>query len=134
MLQALSRRGLHATAVEVGRLLYALNPTEDPRGALLYLEYLALRAKRFDLLDMLATARPDEAPLPGLAYSTALGKALAPGGAVPTGGPADEPLRRAVLMYPVVVTRLMHRLRVRRCFGSTCPCVSAAPPLDRIRV
>lgn len=99
----------------MGRLLYALDPAGDPRGALQYLEYLSLRARRYNLLETLASARPDETPLPGLAYSLALGKALAPGGPVPSGGPADEALLQAVLMYPVVVARLMARLRVRLC-------------------
>lgn len=38
--QALSRRGLHRTALEVCKLLLALNPL-DPMGALFALDYLA---------------------------------------------------------------------------------------------
>lgn len=38
--QALSRRGLHRTALEVCKLLLALNPL-DPTGALFALDYLA---------------------------------------------------------------------------------------------
>jgi hypothetical protein len=41
--QALSRRGCHASALEVTKLLLALDP-EDPVGGLLLLDYLALRA------------------------------------------------------------------------------------------
>jgi hypothetical protein len=43
LLQALSRRGCHASALEVTKLLLALDP-EDPVGGLLLLDYLALRA------------------------------------------------------------------------------------------
>lgn len=116
-LQALSRRGLHSTAVEVARLLYALDPEHDPRGALLYLDYLALRAKRYALLETLTQARPDEAPAPSLAFSLALGRFLAAregSGSDDVGctGPADEALMRAVLMYPGLVVRLMTALRV----------------------
>jgi hypothetical protein len=42
-LQALSRRGCHASALEVTKLLLGLDP-EDPMGGLLLLDYLALRA------------------------------------------------------------------------------------------
>ncbi len=38
--QALSRRGLHKTALEVCKLLLALNPG-DPMGALFAIDYLA---------------------------------------------------------------------------------------------
>jgi hypothetical protein len=43
LLQALSRRGCHASALEVTKLLLGLDP-EDPLGGLLLLDYLALRA------------------------------------------------------------------------------------------
>jgi hypothetical protein len=42
-LQALSRRGCHGSALEATKLLLGLDP-EDPLGALLLLDYLALRA------------------------------------------------------------------------------------------
>lgn len=42
-LQALSRRGCHGSALEVTKLMLALDP-EDPMGGLLLLDYLALRA------------------------------------------------------------------------------------------
>jgi hypothetical protein len=46
VLQALSRRGCHGSALEATKLLLALDP-EDPMGALLLLDYLALRAGGF---------------------------------------------------------------------------------------
>lgn len=42
-MQALSRRGCHSSALEVTKLLLALDP-EDPMGALLMMDYSALRA------------------------------------------------------------------------------------------
>ena len=45
-MQALSRRGLHRTALEVCKLLLALN-VDDPLGALCTVDYLALRAGRW---------------------------------------------------------------------------------------
>ncbi|KXZ51917.1 hypothetical protein GPECTOR_11g44 [Gonium pectorale] len=47
--QALSRRGCHRSALECCKLLLALEP-EDPLGGLLLLDYLALRAGRYDWL------------------------------------------------------------------------------------
>lgn len=44
-MQGLSRRGLHRTALEVCKLLLALNG-DDPLGALCTIDYLALRAGR----------------------------------------------------------------------------------------
>lgn len=43
--QSLSRRGLHRTALELCKLLLALNG-DDPLGALCTIDYLALRAGR----------------------------------------------------------------------------------------
>jgi hypothetical protein len=45
-MQGLSRRGLHRTALEVCKLLMALN-ADDPLGALCTVDYLALRAGRW---------------------------------------------------------------------------------------
>ncbi len=140
--QALSRRGLHTTAVEVARLLYALNPVHDPCGALLYLDYLALRAKCYTLLEFLAGARPEEAPSPSLAFSLALGRFLEAGqggsggvdggkggvdGGVQGKAHPDELLMRAVLMYPGLVVRLMANLRVCGvCMCYVCMCSSTS--------
>ena len=45
-MQSLSRRGLHRTALEVCKLLLALD-SDDPLGALCTIDYLALRAGRW---------------------------------------------------------------------------------------
>ena len=49
--QGVSRRGLHATALEVGKLALGLDPG-DPLGLLLYVDYLALRAQQWDFLEV----------------------------------------------------------------------------------
>eukprot|EP00775_Hariotina_reticulata_P003344 gene3344-3620_t len=51
--QALSRRGCHSSALEVTKLLLALDP-EDPMGGLLLLDYLALRAGAYAYLERFA--------------------------------------------------------------------------------
>ena len=40
----LQRRGCVRTAFEFARLLYALDPWTDPHGALLHLEFLAIKS------------------------------------------------------------------------------------------
>lgn len=58
-LQGLSRRGLHATALEVVKLALGLDPG-DPLGLLLYVDYLALRAQQWDFLEV--RRRPPRPP------------------------------------------------------------------------
>jgi Transcriptional repressor TCF25 len=72
--QNLSRRGLHATALEVCKLLLSLDP-EDPLGGLQYVDYLSLRAGRADFLARLVEQWAGDgslALLPGFAFSLAL--------------------------------------------------------------
>ncbi|KAI0352517.1 DUF654-domain-containing protein [Trametes cingulata] len=86
----LQRRGCVRTAFEFARLMYALEPWSDPHGALLHLEYLAIKAGMTQwLLDLWDLFEPDvekesaegKSPyvrrlvpniLPGMAYSHAL--------------------------------------------------------------
>ncbi|OCH87673.1 DUF654-domain-containing protein [Obba rivulosa] len=79
----LQRRGCVRTAFEFGRLLYALDPWTDPHGALLHLDYLAIKAGMHDWLLRLwdlFTAQPEGSyrsrlqvtALPGWSYARAL--------------------------------------------------------------
>ena len=70
-MQTLSRRGLHRTALEVGKLLLALNG-DDPMGAMCCIDYLALRAGQHDWLQRLAAEQG--AGLPNMVYSLALSR------------------------------------------------------------
>ena len=49
VVQNLSRRGLHATALEYAKLLLGLDPT-DPKGVLFCIDYLAIRAQQYKFL------------------------------------------------------------------------------------
>ncbi|KIY48569.1 DUF654-domain-containing protein [Fistulina hepatica ATCC 64428] len=82
----LQRRGCFRTAFEFARLLYSLDPWTDPHGALLHLEFLALRSgmedwllRVWDAFTMLAERDPsalvkraNPTLLPGWSYSHAL--------------------------------------------------------------
>ncbi len=74
--QALSRRGLHTTALEFAKLLLALDP-EDPLGALCCVDYFALRAQQFRFLHRLADEFDGDGSLrllPNFAFSLALAR------------------------------------------------------------
>lgn len=80
----LNRRGTPRTAFEYARLLFALDPYTDPHGALLHLDFLAIKAKQTDWLlsvwdtysemDLGKTGEASFDPtiLPGWAWSRAL--------------------------------------------------------------
>ncbi len=46
----LCERGCYRTALEFSKLLYSLDPNEDPMGMLLYIDCIAIRAKQYDYL------------------------------------------------------------------------------------
>ena len=79
----LQRRGCVRTSFEFARLLYGLDPATDPHGALLHLDYLAVKAGMqqwlLDIWDAQSKFKDDEwkgrvhvRALPGWAYSRAL--------------------------------------------------------------
>ena len=79
----LQRRGCPRTAFEFARLLYGLDPSTDPHGALLHLDFLSIKASMHDwLLDLWDAqcklteeewrGRMHVRALPGCAYSRAL--------------------------------------------------------------
>ncbi|KAL4419888.1 hypothetical protein ABPG75_006986 [Micractinium tetrahymenae] len=130
-MQSLSRRGLHRTALEVCKLLLSLN-ADDPLGALQTIDYLALRAGRYDFLYRLAEQHGGDgsaALLPNFVFSQALAcwyqeqegassKARSSdAGASGSGGGGSEQrlsadlLVKAVLLYPEAVVRLLRELQ-----------------------
>lgn len=82
----LQRRGCVRTSFEFARLLYSLDPWNDPHGSLLHLDFLAIKAGMtswlIDVFDLFAErranntaisdARLDPSSLPGWAYARAL--------------------------------------------------------------
>jgi hypothetical protein len=80
----LQRRGCFRTAMEFGRLLLSLDPSTDPHGALLHLDYLAIKSGNaqwlLDIWDFFAAqigkedykGRINVTILPGWAFARAL--------------------------------------------------------------
>ncbi|KAI8475009.1 MAG: transcriptional repressor TCF25-domain-containing protein [Monoraphidium minutum] len=132
--QALSRRGCHGSALEVAKLLLALDPA-DPLGALQLMDYLALRAGRCGWLERFVQGFDGGAALallPNYAYSLALARFRREADAAAAGGPSTssttsidpadgggegpqpgshETLVSAMLLHPLVVPQLMGRLQ-----------------------
>ncbi|KAI0314510.1 transcriptional repressor TCF25-domain-containing protein [Amylostereum chailletii] len=101
----LQRRGVFRTAFEFARLLYSLDPWSDPHGALLHLDFLAIKAGMHQwLLDVQDALHSTPAAvvhhLPGWAYARAL--ALR----VKNDATADTALQQAIRDFPSVIPLL----------------------------
>ncbi|EGG10271.1 uncharacterized protein MELLADRAFT_94566 [Melampsora larici-populina 98AG31] len=81
-MQLLAKRGCWRTAFETCKLLFAMDPYQDPYGALLWLDFLAPKAKQYQYFLDLSEHLPEIAALegwgfpktgyPGFAYAAAL--------------------------------------------------------------
>ena len=74
-IQNLGRRGCWRACFEFSKLLFAIEPDEDPLCSLLFLDMTALKARRYDYLVAFKQKWPDQAqldPLPNIAFSSAL--------------------------------------------------------------
>ncbi|KAJ7174569.1 transcriptional repressor TCF25-domain-containing protein [Mycena filopes] len=119
----LQRRGCVRTAFEFARLLLSLDPSNDPHGALLHLDFLAVKTGMgqwlLDMFDFYSTrrsgpqtkdARADPSLLPGWSYARAL--------ALRTAGKAKDPaagtaaLVEAIRAFPSIVPLLADKLDV----------------------
>ncbi|KAJ7705831.1 transcriptional repressor TCF25-domain-containing protein [Mycena olivaceomarginata] len=119
----LQRRGCVRTAFEFARLLLSLDPANDPHGALLHLDFLAVKTGMgqwlLDMLDLYSTrrnrpqtkdARADPSLLPGWSYARALALRTAGKSKDPTAGTAA--LIEAIRDFPSVVPLLADKLDV----------------------
>ncbi|KAA1478640.1 DUF654-domain-containing protein [Dentipellis sp. KUC8613] len=116
----LERRRVMRTTFEFARLLYGLEPWTDPHGALLWLDFLAIKAGMNQwLLDMYAlfeshvSEKDKDGPLkgrvsvlalPGWAYAKAL--ALRARGGAESAKESTEALKQAIMAFPSVVPLL----------------------------
>lgn len=73
-MQWVMRKGCWETAFEIGKLLYALDPTDDPLGMRLLVDFLAVRAHAFTFVAEFAILHADHRLdlLPNWAFSAAL--------------------------------------------------------------
>ncbi|KAJ3193990.1 Transcription factor 25 [Irineochytrium annulatum] len=122
------RRGCWRTCLEVSKLLLSIDPEEDPLGAMLGLDFYAVKAREFEWFQRLwrewgghgiegsdgAAADVEIVGMPNLEFGIALVEwelenketNLAAGG---TRRKSSELLRRAILNYPVAVVLLLDK-------------------------
>ncbi|KAI0092896.1 transcriptional repressor TCF25-domain-containing protein [Irpex rosettiformis] len=117
----LQRRGCVRTSFEFARLLYGLDPATDPHGALLHLDYLAIKAGMqqwvLDMWDAQSKFKGDEwkgrphvRALPGWAYARALAIYIKEGSNDHT--KSTQALREAIRSFPEVVPLLADKTEV----------------------
>ncbi|KAJ7039442.1 transcriptional repressor TCF25-domain-containing protein [Mycena alexandri] len=119
----LQRRGCVRTAFEFARLLLSLDPSNDPHGALLHLDFLAVKTGMeqwlLDMFDLYATrrsgprtkdARADPSLLPGWSYARALALRATGKAKDPAAGTAA--LIEAIRAFPSIVPLLADKLDV----------------------
>ncbi|CDZ98610.1 Uncharacterized conserved protein [Phaffia rhodozyma] len=127
-LQFLGRRGCWNTSFNFAKFLLSLDPHTDPQGALLHLDFLALKSNNQTwLLEILAAwsealddleggqtkrRRVELDMLPGMAWAKALGLRMeeTKKGSKIEKGKADVALREAVLTFPEVLPLLADKV------------------------
>lgn len=114
--QALSRRGLPRTALEVCKLLLSLD-SEDPMGACMCIDYYALRAGQDEFVPRLAReverGGASLTLLPNIAFSNALALwqelQKKKKGAAEDEYSADDALLKALLTFPMALRPLLDK-------------------------
>lgn len=120
-IQSLGRRGCWATAFEFNKLLLALAPEDDPYAALLSIDFYAIKARRWDYIDLLARVRwesvlKDESLMnnnfakPNFDYAQALSKVLRSSNQADQ-EPAKSLLGSAIKNFPYFVGALFTELK-----------------------
>ncbi|KAJ2446950.1 hypothetical protein IWW46_000611 [Coemansia sp. RSA 2440] len=108
-MQFLARRGCWRTAFEVNKALLALDPVRDPYGALLTLDFHALKSRQYEYVRRMSTewtwSRIDL--LPGWAYSRALAEFMLERNGAER---STDLLVEAILVFPSVVPVLWSRV------------------------
>lgn len=119
--QSLTRRGLHKTGLEVGKLLLGLND-EDPMGVLFCIDYLAVRSRQYGFLDQFVNSYDSSTALmPNMMFSVALAAWYKEQEQGNNGGSKDggswELLLKAVAVHPLGALNLIDKVRENNSSG-----------------
>ncbi|KAJ2285758.1 hypothetical protein IWW55_007167, partial [Coemansia sp. RSA 2706] len=110
-MQFMARRGCWRTAFEVNKVLLALDPVQDPYGALLTLDFHAMKSQQYEyvrqFVDDWTWSRVDL--LPGWAYSRALAEFMLEEGEQ---GRSMDLLVEAILVFPAVLPVLCAKANI----------------------
>ena len=113
-MQAMGRRGLHRTALEICKLLLQLDQN-DPMGVLQTIDYFAVRSGQYDYLEHLLEGQGADgdsgavALLPNMVFSLALSKWYQENKQADKTA-SEDLLVKAILLHPLVVVRLQAKL------------------------
>lgn len=121
-LQFLSRQGCWRTSLEFSKALLSLSPTDDPLGALFYLDFFALKSQEYQYLIQFYEEWPDQEQiqyLPNFTYSVALAfyqlsiKEANNFSQIPIeNSDAVTLLARAIILFPSVIVGLINKTNV----------------------
>ncbi|KAJ2788236.1 hypothetical protein GGI15_000041 [Coemansia interrupta] len=117
-MQFMARRGCWRTAFEVNKVLLSLDPVQDPYGALLTLDFHALKSRQYDYIcEFVDSWTWSSVELPNLAYSRALAKFMLESQASKKGSNHEgrvsmDLLIDAILTFPTVIPSLMSKANI----------------------
>ncbi|KAJ1722102.1 hypothetical protein LPJ53_003434 [Coemansia erecta] len=119
-MQFMARRGCWRTAFEVNKVLLSLDPVQDPYGALLTLDFHALKSRQYDYICQFVDGWTwSSVELPNLAYSRALAEFMLESQTSKKTSSSDSESRRsmdllidAILIFPTVIPPLMSKANI----------------------
>ncbi|KAJ2703753.1 hypothetical protein FB645_003774 [Coemansia sp. IMI 203386] len=123
-MQFMARRGCWRTAFEVNKALLSLDPVQDPYGALLTLDFHALKSKQYDYVCQFADEWTwSSVELPNLAYSRALAEFMLEGGGKKgkersrdtgerSSSSSTDLLVEAILVFPTAIPPLLSKANI----------------------
>ncbi|TPX34934.1 hypothetical protein SeLEV6574_g08244, partial [Synchytrium endobioticum] len=113
-IQYLTRKGCWRTALEVNKLLFSLNPRSDPLGALLMIDFIAIKSKEFEWFFSLYVQLEQDYHLdrlPNFAYSMALAQFINEGDNVEH-SQSSKLLQNAISVFPFVLPGLYEKAAI----------------------
>ncbi|KAJ2451431.1 hypothetical protein EV183_003612 [Coemansia sp. RSA 2336] len=110
-MQFMARRGCWRTAFEVNKVLLSLDPVQDPYGALLTLDFHAMKSRQYDYVRQFydGWTWSSVSMLPGWAYSRALAEFMLE---KKSGGKSTDLLVEAILVFPTVIPVLCTKANI----------------------
>ncbi|KAJ1864909.1 hypothetical protein LPJ73_000159 [Coemansia sp. RSA 2703] len=119
-MQFMARRGCWRTAFEVNKVLLSLDPVQDPYGALLTLDFHALKSKQYDYICQFVDGWTwSSVELPNLVYSRALAEFMLESQAPKKASSSETRSQRsmdllidAILIFPTVIPPLMSKANI----------------------
>ncbi|KAJ1957955.1 hypothetical protein GGI12_004873 [Dipsacomyces acuminosporus] len=113
-MQFMARRGCWRTVFEVNKVLLSLDPEQDPYGALLTLDFHALKCKQYEYVQAFVRDWAwSSVDMPNWAYSSALAEFMLERNSKSAGhSKSVEMLVRAILTFPTVVPPLWTKANI----------------------